>query len=452
MISIKNVFDFLFVTHDIPQGKELDETYQSHFLGHILLTLLIPSWAMAINWYYPHFQGPLLPKLLYGALNLVLAFMIPKLHLGFNTRIWIFFGNLGLFLIYLLFDMDRYNGHNIFIIQWGLFYFLSTSCLFDHQKPFQWISLFCLLVIIYRRYQSSSSWPESHFDVLILVLCLLYGVITFYHYLRRSMNQLLRNLNKDLVLEEQLIEEHKLNFLYHSKMRMLSDLAGAMSHEINNPLSVIQGLSNVLVHKAQTTGLLELDSFQTNIDKMIFKIDQILAVVDELQKLSMNNDHYLKINLKELLQECTLEVSSKFDPSEVRILIDDSCQNYDLFIHEPTFKQAIDHILMNGFEAVLKCDVSQRWISFKTQMDQDCLELLVVNSGPPIPVDQREKVFYPFYTTKSVGSGRGLGLYTAKVILNQHHCQIRSSEYDACTCFVLNFDPQTFSSLDGPLT
>ena len=60
-------------------------------------------------------------------------------------------------------------------------------------------------------------------------------------------------------------------------------------------------------------------------------------------------------------------------------------------------------------------------ITITTRRDGDCAVVEVADDGPGIPDDVRDRVFEPFFTTKAVGSGTGLGLDTARRIVQERH-------------------------------
>jgi signal transduction histidine kinase len=75
-------------------------------------------------------------------------------------------------------------------------------------------------------------------------------------------------------------------------------------------------------------------------------------------------------------------------------------------------------------------------ITVRTRLDGDCVQVDVADDGPGIPEDARPHVLEPFYTTKAVGSGTGLGLDTARRIVEEGHGGSISFETsDAGTAF-----------------
>ena len=60
-------------------------------------------------------------------------------------------------------------------------------------------------------------------------------------------------------------------------------------------------------------------------------------------------------------------------------------------------------------------------ITVRTQRDDDCAVVEIADDGPGIPAEVLESIFDPFFTTKGVGNGTGLGLDTARRIVEERH-------------------------------
>ena len=88
---------------------------------------------------------------------------------------------------------------------------------------------------------------------------------------------------------------------------------------------------------------------------------------------------------------------------------------------ESQLKQVIINLLGNAFDAIAGAGC----ISISTQAREEGVELIVADTGCGIPEELKEKLFEPFYTTKPVGHGVGIGLSTCYSIVLQHGGSIR---------------------------
>jgi signal transduction histidine kinase len=73
----------------------------------------------------------------------------------------------------------------------------------------------------------------------------------------------------------------------------------------------------------------------------------------------------------------------------------------------------------------------------------------IEDNGPGIPPEIQEKLFSPFFTTKPVGKGTGLGLHISYNIIQKHHGEIRVFSRPGCTRFVTALPVQGPGAAEG---
>jgi signal transduction histidine kinase len=88
-----------------------------------------------------------------------------------------------------------------------------------------------------------------------------------------------------------------------------------------------------------------------------------------------------------------------------------------LTIYGSELNQVWTNLLANAIDAVGE----RGTITVRTSRDGDCILVDIADTGPGIPPEIRARVFEPFFSTKNVGSGTGLGLDTARRIVIERH-------------------------------
>ena len=86
-------------------------------------------------------------------------------------------------------------------------------------------------------------------------------------------------------------------------------------------------------------------------------------------------------------------------------------------IYGSELNQVWTNLIDNAIDALGK----QGTITLRTRRDADCIEVDIADNGPGIPPDVQPHVYEPFFTTKDVGQGTGLGLDTARRIVVERH-------------------------------
>lgn len=102
-----------------------------------------------------------------------------------------------------------------------------------------------------------------------------------------------------------------------------------------------------------------------------------------------------------------IEVSTYFEPDLPKAMV-----------HVSELNQVWTNIIDNAIDAM--CDVDNRTLELRTSSDKDLIAVQVIDSGTGISDEHIDRIFDPFYTTKEIGKGTGLGLDLVQQIVNQH--------------------------------
>ena len=97
--------------------------------------------------------------------------------------------------------------------------------------------------------------------------------------------------------------------------------------------------------------------------------------------------------------------------------------------------QVLLNLLSNASDAVDA--VNPKWVRLFIEDDETHVLIRVTDSGPGVPVNQRDQIFNPFFTTKASGKGTGLGLSIALRIVQEHNGSLFYDSKYTDTCFTL---------------
>lgn len=236
------------------------------------------------------------------------------------------------------------------------------------------------------------------------------------------------------------------DFVYQTqKMEAIGTLSAGIAHEFNNLLQGIKG-SLEMIRLKNSTPVKYLESMDTNILKASELVKDLLNFSrhneSQIQPLDMNN-----------LIHSVLEVIQKDAPPDLR---------FDLQL-DPELSQItadanhIEHILFNLLNNAKEAIGDQKGgrIVVKTQMlglehsslnthgqgaDQGSIKLEITDSGRGMESWVVKQIFDPFFSTKDVGQGTGLGLSTVYGLVKSHSGTITcASKPGAGTTFTLTF-------------
>ena len=232
------------------------------------------------------------------------------------------------------------------------------------------------------------------------------------------------------------------------KMQSLGGLAAGMAHEINNPLGIIvQAAQNTLrridpsmdsnIEAAKRHGL-DLHSLavfleERNILRYIQAIrdagERAAVIVADMLSFSRRSERTFSSNDVNAIVSKALELAGKdFDLKkhyDFRMLniVRESDPDLPLVPCVSTeIEQVLLNLVRNAAQAMARAGTENPTLTLRTKRMQDWAVIEVEDNGPGIPKDDLSRIFEPFYTTKKIGEGTGLGLSVSYfIVTNNHH-------------------------------
>ncbi len=219
------------------------------------------------------------------------------------------------------------------------------------------------------------------------------------------------------------------------KLASIGRLAAGVAHEINNPLSLILGYTNLLRKEYQGEGR------QANEDLDVIYNNARLCkkIVEDL----LNFSRQTKVNLvptdiNMAIETTAASLEETFKEGGISIV-----RYYDALLphlqaDEDKMKIIFTNLLVNSFQAMKPGGC----ITVKTEYDKEGngAKIIFSDTGCGMPEKIRDEIFEPFFTTKPAGQGTGLGLAVSYGIVKDHKGKISVQSEEGCgTAFTLWF-------------
>src|ERR671933_125793 len=131
----------------------------------------------------------------------------------------------------------------------------------------------------------------------------------------------------------------------------------------------------------------------------------------------MDRGGVIEADIHEGLETTLTVLAHKLKHTQIQIQRDYDRTLPRLTIHGSALNQVWTNLLDNAIDALGESGT----ITIRTGRDGECILVDIVDTGPGIPPEARAHVFEPFFTTKEVGHGTGLGLDTARRIVEEQH-------------------------------
>jgi two-component system nitrogen regulation sensor histidine kinase GlnL len=211
------------------------------------------------------------------------------------------------------------------------------------------------------------------------------------------------------------------------------ELIRNLAHEIRNPLGGLRGSAQLLERELERPELREYTQV------IIKEADRLQALMDRL--LTPHRPPQVgPLNIHEVLERVRSLVLAEF-PDGIRIERDYDASLPDLHGDKEQLIQAVLNIVRNAAQALNgKGEIeirtrAARQVTLAKQRYKLALELQVVDNGPGIPEELRERIFYPLVSGRDGGSG--LGLTLSETFVQHHHGTISCDSTPGRTCFTI---------------
>lgn len=214
-------------------------------------------------------------------------------------------------------------------------------------------------------------------------------------------------------------------FVQSQKMQAIGQLAGGVAHDFNNLLTAISGHCDLLLlrHDREDPEYADLVQIHQNANRAAALVSQLLAFS---RKQTLKPE---RLDLEDVLSDLA-HLLNRLVGEKVRMQLSHAQGLGPIRADKRQLEQVLMNLVVNARDAmpgggVIRIDTESLTLTEPMTRDRatvpagDYALIRVSDSGVGIPPDRLQKIFEPFYTTKKLGEGTGLGLSTAYGIVKQ---------------------------------
>jgi PAS domain S-box-containing protein len=225
---------------------------------------------------------------------------------------------------------------------------------------------------------------------------------------------IMRDVTDDQRLAEQLLQQEKL--------AAIGQLVSGVAHELNNPLAGVMAYAELLIASPSAIQDPEARRALETIRHEAMRASKIVSHLltfarrqpAERVEVELNGIIEDTLELRRYaIRTAQIELDVSLDPALPRTWADPF-----------QLQQVLLNLLGNAEQALTEWTGARR-IGVRSWREAGRLLIAVSDTGPGIPVGQRDRIFNPFFTTKPVGEGTGLGLSISDGIVREHGGRIR---------------------------
>jgi signal transduction histidine kinase len=217
----------------------------------------------------------------------------------------------------------------------------------------------------------------------------------------------------------------------------LSDIAGGIAHEINNPLAIIMGKSETLRMKAEA-GPVAPEVIDAVVGKIELSIRRITRIVNSLRSITRDNSNENDqwISVESFFDDLNLFWGQRLKNSGIAMRIQKVDPKMKIYGKHSQLLTVFSNLISNSYKAV-KDSPNPRWVGLEFSGNSSSFEFAVTDSGSGIPKEIRKRIFDAFFTTGPVNEGTGLGLTVSYAIIVAHGGKLHLDDSSINTRFII---------------
>ncbi len=244
-------------------------------------------------------------------------------------------------------------------------------------------------------------------------IAIIEGLAEIEMCLPMTIDKLHNSINDLAVTNEKLVSVQQA-LKQSEKLASMGQLSAGIAHELNNPLGVVIMYSNILLDELPKNA----ESY-SDLKLIVEQANRCKKIVGGLLNFARKNQvNPTEVKLERIVRHA---LDAIIIPENIEVEFDlDGMGHPTAMLDSEQIIQALTNLIKNAVEAMPQG--GKLTISIKEENGN--VEFRIIDTGTGICEEDRDKIFEPFYTTKGIGKGTGLGLATTYGIVKMHNGQI----------------------------
>ncbi len=235
--------------------------------------------------------------------------------------------------------------------------------------------------------------------------------------LQRARESIAAQVDDERRMREELqsLQQHVIR---QERLAAIGVLVSGVAHELNNPLQAILGFAELLQMQRDMP-----DQARADLTLIQKESARASAIIRNLSRFGRQMLEPSPVRLLDVVASVMELRQRKLEELNIAVEIDEQSHAYAMAIFTE-LQQVVLNFVINAEQSVVAADARPRKITIRTGDRDGWAWIEVEDSGPGVPAEHEAKLFQPFYTTKPVGEGTGLGLSVSYNIIRSHNGRI----------------------------
>jgi PAS domain S-box-containing protein len=243
------------------------------------------------------------------------------------------------------------------------------------------------------------------------------------------------------------VVEKETQLIQAGKMTTLGVMAAGMAHEINQPLNVIQVCADFFLKMLKRGAKIDDEDLRTMANDIVANVERASGVIKHVRDFARQSELvHSKVNINDPIKDVFKVLGHQLKVHDIKVQLDLDSDLPDIMAEHNRLEQVFINLVSNAIDAMDEKSSqpdfqdSPKQLTIKTFLKEDRVKVLVSDTGTGMSEEVKNKIIEPFFTTKKVGKGTGLGVSISYGIVKDYGGSIDiESEIDRGTTFKLTF-------------
>lgn len=232
----------------------------------------------------------------------------------------------------------------------------------------------------------------------------------------------LKELNihlEEKVRHEIVKNEHQQSIMFQqSKFAEMGSMLNMIAHQWRQPLNNISLIVNTIVVK-QKKGSLDLEALIQHKNDFQKQINYLSCTIDDFQNFFRPKKEKEVFKIYDVVMNAYSLIKPIFERNHI-VFSSNMDATIEYFGYKNELAQVILNILNNSKDVLIDNEITTKLVRVFLTQTQEHLILTIHDNGGGVRNSYLDKIFEPYFSTKSEKNGTGLGLYMSKIIINDH--------------------------------
>jgi len=234
--------------------------------------------------------------------------------------------------------------------------------------------------------------------------------------------ELLEQLNSNLQnrVQEEIEKNREKEQLLVEKSRFiaLGEMISNIAHQWRQPLCELSSILMNVKFK-HSLGVLDTNLMQKKSDEATVLIEYMSHTIDDFRNFFMPKKEKETFFLRDIMNSVMTIISSSLENNNIDVsIIIDKKITINTYLNE--YQQVVLNIITNAKEVLMDHKIKNAFIKILAYEENDFIVLSIEDNGGGILTKPKNRIFEPYFTTKSQENGTGIGLYMSKIIIDKN--------------------------------